>query len=176
MNLKSRYWLLVCYPESLPSNWLEILKDTLIPCAISPLHDLDITDGGELKKEHYHILICFDGPTTYNNIVKHFSNPLNAPIPKVCLSPSNAYAYFTHKNDPDKAQYNEEDIITLNGFTYRSIDGVGYNDDITKLVINCVLDKKFKTLKDCVLFFLEQNNLDAIRCIKSNVLFFKCFF
>ena len=60
-----RNWATIVYPESAPDNWQEILKGQLVPAFISPLHDLDYDENGELKKEHYHILLLFGGVKTY---------------------------------------------------------------------------------------------------------------
>ena len=38
-NVKKRNWAFVAYPESMPTNWLEILQETGAPIAISPLHE-----------------------------------------------------------------------------------------------------------------------------------------
>ena len=54
-NVKKRAWGGVIYPESLPENWLEILQNSGLQIAISPLHDKDINPDGTIKKPHYHI-------------------------------------------------------------------------------------------------------------------------
>ena len=102
MNSKERYWTFVAYPESLPDNWKDILQRTGLGVAISPLHNKDINPSGELKKEHYHILLCFNGPTTYNK-VKSITDSLNATIPQRVLSCKGIIRYFTHKSKPFKA-------------------------------------------------------------------------
>ena len=40
--IKSRTWGAVVYPESAPDNWIEILEETRIQFAVSPLHDKDV--------------------------------------------------------------------------------------------------------------------------------------
>ena len=53
-NIKKRNWAFVCYPESLPDNWQDILIESGIPFAISPLHDRDMNADNTEKKPHYH--------------------------------------------------------------------------------------------------------------------------
>ena len=65
---KKRYWAFVLYPESAPDNWRDFLQQTGLQVAISPLHDKDIDPTGLPKKSHYHIILCYDGPTTFNNV------------------------------------------------------------------------------------------------------------
>ena len=81
MNVKKNKWAFVLYPESAPENWLEELQFTGLQIAISPLHDKDINPDGEIKKAHYHVILIYDGPTTYNN-VKQLTDRLNQPIPQ----------------------------------------------------------------------------------------------
>ena len=39
---RSRLWIFIAYPESLPDNWLDIISEWHISCCVSPLHDRDI--------------------------------------------------------------------------------------------------------------------------------------
>ena len=113
---KFRYWQSIIYPESAPSDWLQLLTDTGLPCCISPLHNRDIDDDGSLKKPHYHILICFSGPTTYNNVLS-IIQMLGSSVLKEVYSVKGCYEYWIHKNNPDKAQYSSYDRISINGFS-----------------------------------------------------------
>ena len=121
MNSKERYWTFVVYPESVVNDWVEQLQQLGLQCAISPLHNKDINANGEVKKPHYHILLCFNGPTTYNK-VSTITKSLNGTIPQRVLSCKGIIRYFTHKDNPDKAPYNEEDIKTINGLDLKSFN------------------------------------------------------
>lgn len=139
---KKRYWAFVLYPESAPQNWQDILQQTGLQVAISPLHDKDINPTGEHKKEHYHIILCYDGPTTFNNVKTNITDPLGQPIPIALEQVRGYFRYLTHKDNPEKYQYNEKDIITLNDF---DIDN--YND-LTKSQINAILIELQKMIID----------------------------
>ena len=115
--IKKRNWGAVIYPESAPADWKEILKLKGITFAVSPLHDKDINDevSKTKKKEHYHIIMSFQGPvtdTTVNQILKD----LNQPIAIALESVRGYYRYFTHKDNADKYQYDEKEIELYNGF------------------------------------------------------------
>ena len=56
--IKKRNWAFVLYIESAPSNWLDILIKSGLSFAVSPYHDKDINPDGEVKKAHYHIILC----------------------------------------------------------------------------------------------------------------------
>ncbi len=113
--IKKRNWGAVIYPESAPEDWKEILKLKGISFACSPLHDKDINPTGEPKKEHYHIVMCFPGPTT-DKTVNDIMKELNQPIAIALESVRGYYRYLTHKDNPEKYQYNEDEIELYNGF------------------------------------------------------------
>ena len=62
-RITGRTWAFVIYPDSLPSNWEEIILNTGLPMAISPLHDKDINPDGTEKKPHYHVIIYYENAT-----------------------------------------------------------------------------------------------------------------
>lgn len=114
-NVKKRNWAFLLYPESAPSDWREQLQQTGLQCAISPLHDRDLNPTGEAKKPHYHVILAYSGPTSYN-VVKGLTDALHQPIPQALEQIRGYYRYFTHKDNPEKAQYSDLDIQTINGF------------------------------------------------------------
>ena len=65
-NIKKRNWAFVLYPESAPADWREQLQKTGLQCAISPLHDKDMNPDNTPKKPHYHVILTYSGPTSYN--------------------------------------------------------------------------------------------------------------
>jgi len=115
-NVKKRNWAMVLYPESAPHDWREQLQKTGLQCAVSPLHDRDINPTGEKKKPHYHIILCYSGPTAYS-VVKALTDRLNQPVPQVLEQVRGYYRYLTHEDNPEKYQYSKSDITTINGFS-----------------------------------------------------------
>jgi len=98
---KKRNWAFVAYPESLPKNWQEILTQTGLPIAISPLHDKDENPDGTKKKPHYHIILIYSGPTSFS-VVQTLTQKLNAPAPIPLEAVRGYYRYLTHKDNPEK--------------------------------------------------------------------------
>ena len=117
-STKKRNWAFVLYPESAPADWLERLKLSGLMGAVSPLHDKDINADGEPKKSHYHIILVYAGPTSFN-VVNSLCESLNQPIPQPLESVRGYYRYLTHKDNPEKYQYSDTDIVTFGGFDYR---------------------------------------------------------
>lgn len=114
-NIKKRYWAMVLYPESAPDNWRDKLRESGIQCAVSPLHDKDINADNTQKKAHYHIILCYEGPTTFKNVCS-LTESLNQPIPQPLEQLRGYYRYLVHKDNPEKYQYDESMITTINGF------------------------------------------------------------
>lgn len=117
-KVKKRHWAFVAYPESLPGDWIDQLKQSGLKVAISPLHDRDTNPTGEPKKSHYHVIVSYEGPTTYSNVEK-LTLRLNQPIPQPLEQVRGYYRYLTHEDNPEKAQYDKADIQLLNGFDIR---------------------------------------------------------
>lgn len=143
-NVKKRNWAFVLYPESAPADWREQLQKTGLPCAISPLHDKDVNATGEPKKPHYHVMVFYQGPTSYN-VVKRLTDGLNQPIPQVVEQVRGYYRYLTHMDNPEKAQYAASEIQTLNGFD------IGDFVEMTKSEVT-------KTLR-ALMEYIQENDL-----------------
>lgn len=115
-QVKGRIWALLVYPESAPIGWRELLKQSGVQGFISPLHDKDTKEETEEeKKSHWHVGLVFSGPTSLA-AVSEISKQLNSPAPQRMLSVKGLYDYFSHKNSPEKYQYDEAEIECFNGF------------------------------------------------------------
>lgn len=120
MASRTRAYIAIGYPESLRDDFVEILQETHVQVLISPLHNLDKNESGELKKEHYHIMLLFDGPKTIDQAQKIFDS-----IGATKCIPVNSVRgqarYLCHLDDPDKAPYDQGDVTALNGASYLSL-------------------------------------------------------
>lgn len=132
-NEKGNYWNIVIFQDNWEKNpnWKDKLIDTHMRFCISPIHDKDVWTEldatkhpdredyimqhlGEPKKLHYHILVHCDQNTTFKTM-KEITEDLGLPIPQVCRAPVGMYHYFTHEFNPEKAQYDANDIRHYNG-------------------------------------------------------------
>lgn len=114
-NVKARNWGMIVYSESAPGDWLNELTGTHLKFAVSPLHDKDVNPDGEIKKAHYHVILSWEGPVT-KIAAQKIAEMLNAPKPIKLESVRGAYRYFTHKDNPEKYQYDQKDVKVFNGF------------------------------------------------------------
>ena len=115
-RVTGRTWAFVIYPESIPKDYEEIILNTGLPMAVSPLHDKDIDPTGESKKPHYHVIIYYENATTYNNVKQNVTDKLNGTIPIKLESMRGMYRYHLHLDNPDKYQYDDRDRKFYNGF------------------------------------------------------------
>ncbi|MFW7433984.1 Rep family protein [Vagococcus carniphilus] len=76
---RGRNWGIVVYPESLPENWKDIIRQE--PIAVSPLHDKDVNPDGEKKKSHYHLVLNYKGNKSFEQI-DEIARSLRAPAPQ----------------------------------------------------------------------------------------------
>lgn len=140
-KIRKRNWAFVLYPDSAPADWEERLKLTGLQGVISPLHDKDINPTEEEKKAHYHVIITYNGPTSFS-VVRMLTESLNAPIPQALESVRGYYRYLTHKDNPDKYQYDEREIKILNGFNVSNFI------ELTKSEVNEIKRKLQDLIRD----------------------------
>lgn len=160
-NEKARHWTFIVYPESAPENWKTILQDTGCEVAISPLHDKDVNEAtDELKKEHWHCIISYPNTTTFNN-VKNLTDSINSPIPKKINSIKGVYRYFTHLDNPEKAQYDAREIMHLNGFDECTVNELTVTQKyiIKQEIINYISELEIRYYTD-LLNYLQVKDFD----------------
>lgn len=119
-NVKSRNWAFVFYPDSWPS-WYEDIKNLHISCIVSPLHDIDVYESGEnkgeFKKPHFHAVIQWPNTTTMTAVL-NFLSPYGISFVEPVADLVGYCRYLTHMDDPDKAQYCEQDVVLFGNANY----------------------------------------------------------
>ena len=118
---KSKYFCCILYPESATYDVDKIIKslsEEHLTFAVSPLHDRDVDDDCTPKKPHFHLLLAYSSATTLNNIRGWFKvcgmpeSELHSV--RVCASGVGYYRYLTHKDNPEKVQYDDKNIRVFN--------------------------------------------------------------
>ena len=169
-NLKKRNWGCVIYPESAPGDWLEKLQLKGVAFAVSPLHDKDINPDGEIKKAHYHVLIEYSGPKTYKSVKEEICDKIGATIPKKVESIRGYYRYLTHEDNPEKAQYNKEDIKEYNGFKLELT--TTETTIIKKKICQIIQNLKIKEYCDLLDYFEDIGDNDYWEIASNHTYFF----
>lgn len=136
-SIEARNFATVVYPESAPDNWREILQELKTAVFISPLHDCDCNPDGEVKKAHYHVMLMYEGKKNINTIRELCATFGGVGCEKV--ESKRGYArYLCHLDNPEKAQYNPDDVTTYGGENYT-------------VVIGTVLDK-YKAIREMIAY------------------------
>ena len=118
---KSKYFCALLYPDCTTYDTEKLIKalaEEHLTFAVSPIHDKDVDDDGSLKKGHFHLLLAYSSATTLNNIRGWF-NVCGMPESelhsvRICASGVGYYRYLTHKDNPEKVQYDDHDIRVFN--------------------------------------------------------------
>lgn len=104
---RSRVHMLLLYPENEQHRKaVEKIEQTYDYAMI--LHNRDVTDEGEQKKEHYHIVLRFNQAVWSTAICKELGIEHNY-IENVKRF-DNALQYLIHYNDNEKAQYSIDEV------------------------------------------------------------------
>lgn len=151
---KSKYFCCILYPESTTYDTDKVIKclaEEHLTFAVSPIHDRDIDDDGSPKKSHFHLLLAYSSATTLNNIRLWFKacgmpdSELHSV--RVCASGVGYFRYLTHKDNPEKVQYCDNEIRVFND-----------SDDLFKKFSKTASDK----IDDLVRIFQIVDELDTI--------------
>lgn len=125
---RARAWTCIVYPDSAAENWIDILRDQLVECLISPLHDKDIEPTGEIKKAHWHVVLSFKNPSSSEKAREVFDEIHGVGCQKVKDFKQLA-RYLCHLDQPNKHQYNIEDVISIGAIDYQTLVMTSSDED-----------------------------------------------
>lgn len=122
--LRARGWCAIGFLESMPDGWIDYLEDTHIPIGLI-IHEHDVytekdekknpdNKAGTLKKPHAHINFYFDGKKSIQQ-VREILEPIGVKLLQPMHSSQGATRYLLHMDNPEKYQYDESEIVALNG-------------------------------------------------------------
>lgn len=173
-DIKKRNWTFVLYEDSCAKDWEDYLISTGVPFAYA-YHDKDKTDLGEDKKAHTHVLICFDGPVTYNNAMTYATrvgaaNNVIQPVGSV----RGMVRYFCHKDNPDKYQYEDDVIQCRNGFDPKDYFALTVTQQkaFKRMIIEFIQDNEIIEYADLVEILMNSDQMDLFDIVTTNTFFF----
>ena len=118
---KSRYWSAILYPESMPSDWEDLLPDLFqIPCAYC-IHDKDKDGHDGDRKVHVHVLLAFNNTTTYNHALSVVRQLMaSCGTVKKVINVRFYFDYLIHDTENSRKKgkflYNVNERILINNF------------------------------------------------------------
>lgn len=125
-NSKANKWAIVINAKkSTPSNAIDSELEALL-CSLKDnityryffaiIHNKDILDTGEPKRTHLHIVLELKEKATFSSVLSTLTSKLGIDKEQISLEPTNsqclAEQYLIHKNDSNKHQYSQEQVIT----------------------------------------------------------------
>ena len=174
---KSKYFCCVLYPDSstyVVDKVIKSLAEEHLTFALSPIHDRDVEDDGSLKKGHYHLLLAYPSATTLNNIRGWFracgmpESDLHSV--RVCASAVGYFRYLTHRDNPEKAQYDYNEIRIFNDsddvfkkFSKNSTDKI---DDLIRIFK--IVDELNTISFHSLIQYLMLNERDLFKLLTSS--------
>ncbi len=165
----SRKWSIIIYPKSpaFPYSSVDDLYDCLynfyvqhqLTGCLSPLHDRDVLLGGfgGAEEEHYHFMAISRSPMSARLIgsLCYFLGGVkngNLPPVKEVENELGYYRYYTHQDDLDKAAYDSNDIVCINGYT-PPCSGNGSTQSATQELLELV--DKFQNLSELTAYVIH---------------------
>lgn len=159
-NRKSRCFATIIYAESAPKDFKEKIRKMKIPAYLI-CHDKDLNENGDLKKEHYHLILLFSGVRTEESVKKILNDAgLNSVGLQVCYSKQGSLEYLIHMNDEGKHRYNMDDVEAFNTIPYhealKRIDVTSFKYDTLADIVDLVEEKNFFSFSILVRYCKEH--------------------
>lgn len=165
---RTRNWTFIVYPESVAEGWVDTLRDTHLEIFISPVHDKDKNGDGSLKKAHHHVVVFYDSVKSYDQVQKLSDSIGGTKVEKVA-SKRGVVRYLCHLDNPEKAQYDEKDVICLSGAQYRKI--VNNETDrqvILREIINYVMNEGVVYFHELMIYIDSQDRDDWFSVLSTS--------
>lgn len=188
---KIRNFAVIVYPDSKSLNpkWRENLQRLGHKAIISPIHDKDVYDTdviddngnikykkGDLKKPHYHICVFRANATTLKSCKKTMKANIDSSIDWIEVlrgTPNASYDYMSHKNAPDKHQYNQEEVVCLNGFN--PIDYVKQSRsekiNLTKEIYIYIENNEIEEFSDLIQMLIMEEKEELLEYVSNRAFF-----
>lgn len=172
----SRYWATEIYSDKIVRIDM-CLRKLHIPCMLSPKHDKDVKEhidtiedreylSFRIKKPHYHLLCIFPhavGVKSFHAELYHklYENGIDTVGYELVRSEVGYARYLAHLDNPEKYQYDKEEILYYGGANpyilemteKNKVDNCIEMNELTNIIINTGIDnlidlKKYLELVD----------------------------
>lgn len=172
---EARSFNAVIYPESLGDKDISECCEKLgVPCALSPLHDKDKKDNGDIKKAHYHILGVYKSKKNpyqwYCDLVGAFGEDCFNTIEIVSdVGAFDRYLVHLDSKDDLKFKYDPDSILDFNGFDSNKYLYENVGDSVSN--VNALMDlidgKNFLFFDELAIYLRENEPLLFASLVKD---------
>lgn len=143
------------------------MRDSCLNVFVSPLHDKDVNPDGEQKKPHYHVLVIYDSVKTQAQFLDFASTFGGVGQEKV--NSIRGYArYLCHLDNPEKYQYNLDDVISIGCEDYLNLISLPSDKySAIREMIDFINTEQITLFSD-LLLYCSNNNESWFRCLCDN--------
>ena len=138
---RHKVWTGIFYPDSAPpeDEWREAMSQMHTKIWVSPLHDKDVWTkaderknpahkAGTFKKAHYHYIDEYEVQVDLQTFLDDFAFLNGGHNVKYVRSLRSMVRYLCHLDDPDKAPYKREDVLTFGGADFDIVEQLGSHE------------------------------------------------
>lgn len=154
----------IVYEDTPVKDWLRVLDEEKIPAFVSPLHDSDIDPQDQPKTPHYHVMIMFEGKKSVEQAQHIFDKLGGKGVEKI--NSLRSYArYLCHLDNPNKAQYDPNNVICFGGADYFEIIALAYDKytAVGEIMDFCVLNQIYSYAELCL--YSKEHRYDWYRIL-----------
>lgn len=179
-KLRKQNFEFIIYPEHYNDDKMEILKRLMllkIPFVLSPLHDKDIKEDGQLVKPHYHVLILYDSVKTAQQvecdllncgITWNYGLDENKIVFKnFAKSVKGTIRYFVHAGWSEKYQYNYNDCVFYNINKDEILLSSMSENEACKKIIEIIENNGITEYRDLMNMLQDKDDTLALFLIKK---------
>lgn len=160
-----RHWSFVLYPQEDETHLsaLNYIRENFEYAEI--VHDKDLTENGDLKKTHTHVVISFPNAVWASSLEKQLGiHIIGSNVSTVLKS---ALLYLIHKGVPEKYQYSLDDVTgSLKSVLERSLrtyDKVNENEGVLSIISFIDSFPSYMPLSFLITFCCNNNMYDVFR-------------
>lgn len=149
INKRSRNWGIITY-DILEYHLFDFLdNDEHINHYAFIKHCCDKNEDGTFKEPHYHILINYSTSISGTALITYIKSKIPYFQSNIMLEPITdkyaMYRYLSHKDDLDKYQYDDSDIISDDSSFWTAIRSDS-QDDINQLIDDLINRKSYREM------------------------------
>lgn len=182
---KKRFHTFIAYPDSLPSDWKEMLEAIRLPMVVSPLHDKDEVEEKKLtpqqkalvqsgqkvyKKPHYHVIYVAKNPVTTDAVRKRIQRSLGVNAVSHVEFVNNIvglYDYLTHESEEAKKAkkhvYDASELQFIGGFKIEDYITVSLEEKKNLVIelVDIIRSEKFIDVGELYDYLEKQANVEG---------------
>ncbi|MDN6166857.1 MAG: replication protein [Enterococcaceae bacterium] len=166
---RTRNWTFIVYPESAIENWREIIDEYHVPWVESPMHDKDVNPDGEIKKNHWHVMVMFSSNKTYDQI-REITMKVRATNPQKVANAKGMVRYFVHMDNPEKFQYLKSDIVAHAGADIESYLAASSSEryELIREMLEFVEQNDIMEMKELLVYAMRERYDDWFPLLCDN--------